>query len=213
MLSVMYMKEIIWETVKSFGPAFLAWLLAVWTSNRKANKDWEKVLKQLALTKQNNAEVQNKAYKLQFCLKQLEQLAQMYEEEISRLNIVINTVHSFIGLNKSHIDKNVMVMQTAQVALMQPHTVIMHNGNLVSVINAVSDDHTEFDKLQTRLKKTSPKAEEVLHFLNVGLTNRMTSQKFFTQYNEMAILDFSEMLTKMHKYLMDQINELFKEMR
>lgn len=75
MLSVMYMKEIIWETVKSFGPAFLAWLLAVWTSNRKANKDWEKVLKQLALTKQNNAEVQNKAYKLQFCLKQLEQLA------------------------------------------------------------------------------------------------------------------------------------------
>lgn len=40
----------------------------------------------------------------------------------------------------------------------------------------------------------------------------MTSQKFFTQYNEMAILDFSEMLTKMHKYLMDQINELFKEM-
>lgn len=40
----------------------------------------------------------------------------------------------------------------------------------------------------------------------------MTSQKFFTQYNEMAILDFSEMLTNMHKYLMDQINELFKEM-
>ena len=68
---------------------------------------------------------------------------------------------------------------------------------------------------------TSPKPSQMtglfcimlsVMYMNVGLTNRMTSQKFFTQYNEMAILDFSEMLTKMHKYLMDQINELFKEM-
>ena len=48
--------------------------------------------------------------------------------------------------------------------------------------------------------------------LDIVLMCSRMLQKFFTQYNEMAILDFSEMLTKMHKYLMDQINELFKEM-
>lgn len=214
MLSVMYMnwKNIIWETVKTFGPAIVAWLLAVYSSHRNASKEWEKMMTQLELTKENNAQVQNKAYKLQFCLKQLEELTQMYEEEISRLNIVINTVHSFAGLVKTQSDNNVMVMKTAQDALAQLHVIMMHNGSLVSVINAISNEHKEFDKLQSMMKEESAEAEATLHFLNVGLEKEMTVQQFLGRYNELTLVVFNEILVKTHVYLMRQINRLFKEM-
>ena len=214
MLLVMYMnwKNIVWETVKTFGPAIVAWLLAVCSSHRNASKEWEKMMTQLELTKENNAQVQNKAYKLQFCLKQLEELTQMYEEEISRLSIVINTVHSFVGLVKSQSDNNVMVMKTAQEALAQLHFIMMHNGSLVSVINAISDEHKEFDKLQSIMKEESAEAEATLHFLNVGLKKEMTEQQFLERYNEFTLVTFNETLVKTHVYLMRQINRLFKEM-
>ncbi len=210
----MYMnwKNIIWETVKTFGPSVVAWLLAVYSSHRNASKEWAKMMTQLELTKENNVQVQNKAYKLQFCLKQLEELTQMYEEEISRLNIVINTVHSFAGLVKTQSDNNVMVMKTAQDALAQLHVIMMHNGSLVSVINAISNEHKEFDKLQSMMKEESTEAEATLHFLNVGLEKEMTVQQFLGRYNELTLVVFNETLVKTHVYLMRQINRLFKEM-
>lgn len=32
-------KEILWETTKAFGPAIVAWFLAVWTSKRNSKND------------------------------------------------------------------------------------------------------------------------------------------------------------------------------
>lgn len=213
----MYMKNInllnvIWQSIKAFGPAIIAWALAVYTSHRNSSKEWDKMLTQLKLTKDNNIQVQNKAYKLQFCLGQLEQLAQMYEEEISRINIVVNTVNRFLGLDKQNHDRNIMVIKTAQEAMIQLHMIMMHNGSLVSVIEAISSNHKEFDKLQDKLKSESKEAEATLHFLNTELSNKIPAQKFLEQYNEITLVAFNKTLVKTHVYLMQQISELFKEM-
>lgn len=213
----MYMKNInwlnvIWQSIKAFGPAIIAWALAVYTSHRNSSKEWDKMLTQLELTKDNNIQVQNKAYKLQFCLGQLEQLAQMYEEEISRINIVVNTVQRFLGLDKHNHDRNIMVIKTAQEAMIQLHMIMMHNGSLVSVIEAISSNHKEFDKLQDKLKSESKEAEATLHFLNTELSNKIPAQKFLEQYNEITLVAFNKTLAETHVYLMQQISELFKEM-
>ena len=88
----------------------------------------------------------------------------------------------------------------------------MHNGSLVSVIQAISSNHKEFDKLQDKLKSESKKAEATLHFLNTELSNKIPAQKFLEQYNESTLVAFNKTLAKTHVYLMQQIRELFKEM-
>ncbi|WP_436664615.1 hypothetical protein [Lactiplantibacillus plantarum] len=41
-------QEIFWEAFKSFGPAIIAWILAVWTSNKTNKKEQRKNGKRLS---------------------------------------------------------------------------------------------------------------------------------------------------------------------
>ena len=90
----MYMNKVnwlnlFWEFFKTLVPSIVAWYLAVRTSNKKSEKDKKEAREQLRVAKDYNAEVQNKAYKLQFCLRELENREQLYEKALSDTNVVI----------------------------------------------------------------------------------------------------------------------------
>lgn len=202
--------SVVWEFTKTFGPAFLAWLLAVWTAKRNASKDWEKVLKQLELTKQNNAEVQNHAYKLQFCLTELEKKDRLYEELISEINIVIQSTHRF---RSPHLDEqNVMVISSANIALNQLHIVMFNTGSLFSLIKASKADYGEFSQLFEELERQGENVERVLHFLITGMQHQISVEKFDKNYDPQILNSFNESLMKMQRFIMDTIMDLFKEM-
>lgn len=118
--------EITWETIKSFGPAIIAWFLAVWTAKRNSKSEKEKMLEQLEITKQKNIEAQNQSYKLQFCLSELEKKDYLFEELISKLNIVGETTARF--RNPMTNGRNVEVISTANSALNQLHLVMGYNA-------------------------------------------------------------------------------------
>lgn len=204
------MKEIIWETIKAFGPAFLAWLLAVWNSKRNARQEWNKILKQLDLTKQNNAEVQNHAYKLQFCLTELEKKDRLYEELISEINIVVQSVHRFREPKLNEL--NTMVITSANIALHQLHIVMFNTGNLSSLIRASEVNYDEFSQIFEELQAQGTNVEKILHFLITGINHQISEKEFDRNYDQKVLISFNKSVMKMQEFIMRTIFKLFDEM-
>lgn len=64
-----------WEFCKIVVPSFLAWFLATRSSKKSFDNNREEMREQLRIAKENNKEVQNNAFKLQFCIKELERIS------------------------------------------------------------------------------------------------------------------------------------------
>lgn len=202
--------EITWETIKSFGPAIIAWFLAVWTAKRNSKSEKEKMLEQLEITKQKNIEAQNQSYKLQFCLSELEKKDYLFEELISKLNIVGETTARF--RNPMTNGRNVEVISTANSALNQLHLVMFNTGTLSSIVKATNADFNKYQRLLKNLQSQGTAVEATLYFLCVGLEHKISKQEFDSKYNSKILIDFIKGLIDMQEFLMDTINSLFEEM-
>lgn len=201
---------IFWESLKAFGPAFVAWGLAVWTSKRSAEDDRQKILEQLEKAKENNIEAQNKSYKLQFCLSELEKKDRLYEELISDINIVIRSVHRF--RTPSLNEENIVVITAANKALEQLHIVMFNAGGLISLVKATKSDLKEYELIMVLLKQRGTEVERILHFLGTGIRNPISAEEFDANYNRQILDEFEKGLIKMQQFIMKIIMNLFSEM-
>lgn len=202
--------EITWETIKAFGPAIIAWFLAVWSAKRNSKSDKKKMLEQLELTKQNNIEAQNQSYKLQFCLSELEKKDILFEELISELNIVGESTARF--RNPHMNERNIEVIGAANLALKQLHLVMFNTGTLSSLIKAADADFQKYQKLLENIQSQGTSVEATLHFLCIRLEQPMSEQEFDSNYNSNIILDFIKGLIKMQEFIIETINKIFDEM-
>ncbi|MBD7894565.1 hypothetical protein H9564_02310 [Limosilactobacillus sp. Sa3CUN2] len=204
------MKEMLWEGLKAFGPAFIAWGLAVLTAKKNANSEREKILEQLEKTKENNIEAQNKSYKLQFCLSELEKKDRLYEELISDINIVIESVYRF--RTPSLNEENIMVITSANSALEQLHTVMFNAGTLMSLVKATKSDLKEYQSIMNSLQENGTEVERTLHFLITGINQPISSEKFDANYNQQVLIQFEKDLIGIQQFIMKIIMNLFREM-
>lgn len=203
-------KEILWETTKAFGPAIVAWFLAVWTSKRNSKNDKEKMLEQLELTKRNNIEAQNQSYKLQFCLSELEKKDILFEELISELNIVGESTARF--RNPHMNERNIEVIGAANSALKQLHLVMFNTGTLSSIIKAANADFKKYQNILENLQSQGTSVEATLHFLCVGIEHPMSEQEFDSNYDNNVLLNFIKGLIEMQEFIIETINKIFNEM-
>ncbi len=202
--------KIFWEAFKAFGPAFIAWWLAVLTSKRNSKEERHKILEQLDITKKNNIEAQNKSFKLQFCLSELQKKDEIYEELISDINVVIQSVERF--RNPRLNEENIAVMTSANEALKQLHETMFNAGSLTSLIKATKSNYKEYESIFNKLTDQGKEVEKELHFLVTGIRNRISSQTFDSNYNPNVFLQFEEELMQMQSFIMKIIMELFAEM-
>ncbi|MFT9005306.1 MAG: hypothetical protein ABF991_11450 [Liquorilactobacillus hordei] len=71
-----YVVNFLWEFCKVVVPSFLAWFLATNSSKNSFEKNRIEMREQLKIAKENNREVQNNAFKLQFCIKELDRISE-----------------------------------------------------------------------------------------------------------------------------------------
>lgn len=203
-----------WELIKTLAPSIVAWFLAVRTAAKRSEKDKKEAREQLRIAKDYNAEVQNKAYKLQFCVTQLEKYAQVYEELISKVNVVKETVDLYIGGSPDieelpGIQKEIMIYSNE--ALKTLHYAQTHNGALYSTLKAADKKKESLRKLNL-VKKPGKELEEMLHYMSMYKFGAMIEHHTRVFYEHSVIEDFLKQTTLLHKSLMELINDLFRQM-
>lgn len=203
--------EIVWETIKAFGPAIIAWFLAVWTAKRNAKHNKENMLEQLELTKQKNLEAQNQSYKIQFCLSELEKKDLLYEKFMSDLNIVIEGVDRLV--NNSEPETFRMVSNAANEALKQLHLLMFNAGTLTSLMQASSNNFQQYSEIITELESQGRNVEKTLHYLIILFSGSGFNQNDFQKHYDRSILyNFEKEIITMQEFIMSTISELFEEM-
>lgn len=150
----MYMNKVnwlnlFWELFKTLTPSIVAWYLAVRTSNKKSEKDKKEAREQLRVAKDYNAEVQNKAYKLQFCLRELENREQLYEKALSDTNVVRECVHRYLAGNGS----SEAITASARQLIDQIHLLTYSIGTTDSLVRAVRPNERETFQINLELLK------------------------------------------------------------
>lgn len=204
------MSNVIWELTKSFGPAVIAWVLAVFKARRDAAKEWEKVLKQLEVTKQNNLKVQGRSYKQQFCLRELEKQLQLYEKMISDLNV---TIESASRLYNPSVNEQVFtVSYAANIALTQLHSIMFNVGSLESVLKAVRYFNQDYIRIFQKLTSNSSEVERSLHDLVTKIGHQMTEEEFKKEFGIYKLTEFEGYLAEMREFILKSITRLFEEM-
>lgn len=204
------MSNVIWELTKSFGPAVIAWVLAVFKARRDAAKEWEKVLKQLEVTKQNNLKVQGRSYKQQFCLRELEKQLQLYEKMISDLNV---TIESASRLYNPSVNEQVFtVSYAANIALTQLHSIMFNVGSLESVLKAVRYFNQDYIRIFQKLTSNSSEVERSLHDLVTKISHQMTEEEFKKEFGIYKLTEFEGYLAEMREFILKSITRLFEEM-
>ncbi|MGX9223961.1 hypothetical protein [Lactiplantibacillus plantarum] len=205
-------QEIFWEAFKSFGPAIIAWILAVWTSNKtnkkRAEEEWKKIIKQLKITKEDNAHVQNQAYKLQFLLSEFEKRVQMFDQLISEINIVLQTTSRF--MNGSKFDTNISVMSAADVALGQLHLIMFNTSTLTTLVSASGVNLDQFETLQEELKDSD--IEKILYDLRGASESEKYKKEFKETFQPEQLEQFKTKLKNMDYFLMEIIRKILREM-
>lgn len=203
--------KLLWELFKTLVPSILAWYLAVRTSSKKAEKDKVEAREQLRIAKDYNAEVQNKAYKLQFCLRELEKREQLYEKTLSDSNVVSECVQRYFNSNGSRE----AIMASARQLINQLHLVMYSVGTTESLVRAVRASEAEtFAENLEALKTSGNKIEKSMNYLAQEPIQRGTlgRQQVSKNFNNEDMKDFFDQLLKLRNLILSLIYIVLREM-
>ncbi|CDN26010.1 hypothetical protein predicted by Glimmer/Critica [Limosilactobacillus fermentum] len=216
MLSVMYMKDInwlklFWELFKTIAPSIVAWYLAVRTAAKRSEKDKKEAREQLKIAKDYNAEVQNKAYKLQFCLRELENREQLYEKALSDTNVVSECIRRYFNSNGS----SGSIMASAGELINQLHLIMPSIGTTESLVSAVRPSEVvTFEESLNHLNYYGKKIEKSMNYLahtkiQEGLLGRKQVNENF---NDEDMRNFFDQLLNMRGLILKLIYIVLNEM-
>ena len=203
--------KLLWELSNTLVPSILAWYLAVRTSSKKAEKDKVEAREQLRIAKDYNAEVQNKAYKLQFCLRELEKREQLYEKTLSDSNVVSECVQRYFNSNGSRE----AIMASARQLINQLHLVMYSVGTTESLVRAVRASEAEtFAENLEALKISGNKIEKSMNYLAQEPIQRgmLGRQQVSKNFNNEDMKDFFDQLLKLRNLILSLIYIVLREM-
>lgn len=187
---------------------FLAWWLATRTAKKNSEKARKETREQLKIMKENSAAVQNHAYKLQFCLKELEKQMYIYEKMTSDANVVLETCKRFVTGKTDN--KN--VMGVSNDLLNQLHEAMYSLGSLHTLIVAVSPSDVEnFNLIFTSLKKISVRVESMSYFL-ATLTEKIPIEEFMGKFDGDSLPPFIDKTFEMREFIKRLIHKVLGEM-
>nr|WP_302145076.1 hypothetical protein [Limosilactobacillus mucosae] len=210
------MKDINWlkifyELFKTVAPSIVAWYLAVRTAAKRSEKDKKEAREQLRIAKDYNAEVQNKAYKLQFCLRELENREQLYEKALSDTNVVSECVHRYFNSNGS----SESIMASAGELINQLHLVTHSIGTTESLVRAVRPSEVvTFEENLNLLKHYGSKIEESMNYLaHFKIQEGLPGQKQVNEnFNNEDMHNFLNQLLNMRELILKLIYIVLNEM-
>lgn len=203
--------NLFWELFKTLIPSIVAWYLAVRTSNKKSEKDKKEAREQLRVAKDYNAEVQNKAYKLQFCLRELENREQLYERALSYTNVVTECVHRYLAGNGSSEE----ITTSARQLIDQIHLLMYSIGTTESLVSAVRpNERKTFQTNLELLKQAGNKIEKSMNYfanerIQKGTLGRQQVVNNFNNENMHAffnqLLAMRELILKLIYIVLDKM--------
>ncbi|MEK1294533.1 hypothetical protein HCY73_04875 [Limosilactobacillus fermentum] len=212
----MYMKDInwlklFWELFKTIAPSIVAWYLAVRTAAKRSEKDKKEAREQLRIAKNYNAEVQNKAYKLQFCLRELENREQLYEKALSDTNVVSECIRRYFNSNGS----SESIMASAGELINQLHLIMPSIGTTESLVSAVRPSEVViFEESLNHLKYYGKKIEKSMNYLaHIKIQEGLLGRKQVNEnFNDEDMRNFFDQLLNMRGLILNLIYIVFNEM-
>lgn len=203
--------NLFWELFKTLTPSIVAWYLAVRTSNKKSEKDKKEAREQLRVAKDYNAEVQNKAYKLQFCLRELENREQLYERALSDTNVVTECVHRYLAGNGS----SETITASARQLIDQIHLLMYSIGTTESLVSAVRPNERE--TFQSNLKLLKQAGNQIEKSMNYFAHERIQKgtlgrQQVVDNFNNENMQAFFNQLLAMRELILKLIYIVLNEM-
>lgn len=158
------------ETLKITAPSFIAWWLATRTSQKNFDGNRKEMREQLKINRDNNLEVQNKAYKIQYGIDQLQKHAVLVETMLGNWNLAGVYFRSY------HFDKADMaeVLESKEVIsnfISTSHDFLHHIGVIATIVHAVNPNADDKFRecctdLEKRLRDMTPAFSAVVHDTN-----------------------------------------------
>lgn len=196
----------IWEIIKTVAPAIIAWWLAKRSSDKNYKSNRKEMREQLGIAKSNNMEVQNRAFKLQFCLQELEKKELLYEKIISDINVTSESIERFTNNQGKLFDINV----AAREANGQLHEVMHHTGTLQLIIKAANPNSEE--AFIECLKDLIDKGHLVEAQMNWLSNTKLKVSEIKINYDKQKLSDFFNSLVNMRNFILEHIDIVFKKM-
>jgi hypothetical protein len=198
--------KIIWEIVKVVLPAFIAWVLANRSSKKSTESNRSEMREQLNIAKKNSLEVQNRSFKLQFCIRELEKDELIYEKSLSDINVVAQSIERYLQ-NYGNVKD---IQMSAQQANGQLHEVMYRTGTLQTIIRAANANAEKtFIKNLEALKNTGTKIEAQMDLLS---SSDLKPTQVKKNYNSEDIRNFLNDLITMRNFILEQMHIVFKQM-
>lgn len=199
------------EFLKTLIPPFIAWWLATNSAKQSAQANKAEVREQLRISSKNNEHVKNRAYKLQFCIKELEKREYIFEKNLSATNVLQKSVERY--LRTKNKDSGELKMCTSQ--LMEAlHELIFSIGTLQVIVRAASPRfEEEYVQHFEALKKAGQSIEKDVYDISLLSENRTKDIKKVEKVNSNGnITEFLEQLKEMRNFIMKLMFTVIRQM-
>ncbi|KAF0500083.1 hypothetical protein GBP19_04070 [Pediococcus acidilactici] len=199
------------ESVKTFVPPILAWWLATRSSKNSAKESKKEMREQLRITKVNNEHVQNMAYKLQFCIKELEKREYILEKNLSATNILQKSVERYLKVKGTKTDE----LKICVSELMETLHELIYSINALQVIvrGASPRDERKYITRFDALKDAGEKVEKDLYVLSLLEDSRTKNlAKVEKINNDENIVEYLNQLQEMRDFIMELMFTVMKKM-
>lgn len=183
--------QITFETVKVIAPSFIAWWLATHTGKENSESNRKEMREQLKINRDNNLEVQNKAYKIQYGIDQLQKHEILVETMLGDWSL------ARVYFGSYHFDKADMaeVLDAKDVIskfINTAHGFLHHIGVIATIVTAVNPNASDRFReccvdLEKRLVDITPAFRAVVH----------DTDQFFIQFAHPNSQIFSRFLRSM----------------
>lgn len=187
----------------------VAWLLSNRSSSRQARRTWNYTLKELALTKENNAKVQGRAYKLQFILKELEKRSLPYTKAASDANVVTKT----ISANQNGITLSQEIVLACNNLIDDIHKIV-NQSNTTQVLIRNIEPHMEQEYIDYILALDEVLGHKVEIMVHDIATMVVTNQEKMIQnvYSEKELRQFIDVMDELTDFMMKTIQLTLDQM-
>ncbi|MCQ9196796.1 hypothetical protein MZD87_06815 [Pediococcus pentosaceus] len=199
------------EFLKILIPPYIAWRLATNSAKQSAKANKTEMREQLRISSKNNEHVKNQAYKLQFCIKELERREYIFEKNLSAINVLQKSVGRYLKAKNPNSEELKMCASQLMEVL---HELIFSIGTLQAIVRAASPRfEVEYIQHFDALKKAGEKIEKDVYEMSLLSGNRAKDMKKIKNVNNNGnIAEFLEQLKEMRNFIMQLMFTVIRKM-
>lgn len=215
-----------WEVTKTFLPAYTAWWLAKRSAEKSSEANRLEMREQLRISKMNSFEVQNKAYRLQFSIEQLEKYVIASETALDCWN---QTMFGFeFAYNKEKDFASAVQARLSMEKYMDSYNKLLHRmGFLESVILAANPNAYAMCQEKERImndaaNRLAPLMHEINwktdHIVSMHIVQGKKFEQFIFDLADQVdkqrdtMNDYADKLLAFRDFLLEQVDIVFKKL-